>query len=355
MNRWIALSTLLAFSFVGAPAEAATDCSFSKVGRTLRLRADCTTDASLVVPHGFTLDGRGHTITAVDPPDGHFVGAVIRNGGSVAHVRHVRISAGGLADVCDGGSDALAGIAFDGASGSISRSSVLHLNQGASGCQEGHAIRVAHEGTRRRHVIIDGNELGDYQKGGIFVSGRVNAIVRDNVVTGSGPVATIAQNGIEIAWGARARVQSNAVSDHSFTGPGAVATGILVIGGGGFGTCDGVDCPYTTGVRVIANVVVDNDIGIGLENLDAALLPPTGATRNRVIENVVANGALTNGALTQVGILVYGTRDIVIRNSITGDGYDPDVTEGALIARIFAEPPFAEDPVILDNADGFAP
>lgn len=355
MNGWIALSGLLGFGLLATPAEASTDCSFSPAGRSLRLRADCTTDASLVVPHGFTLDGRGHTITAVDPPGGHFVGAVIRNGGSVAHVRRVRVSASGLADVCDGGADALAGIAFDGASGSIARSAVIHLNQGAGGCQEGHAIRVTHDGARRRHVMISGNELSDYQKGGIFVSGRVSATIRDNVVTGSGPIASIAQNGIEIAWGARARVQSNAVSDHSYSGPDWVATGILVIGGGGFGMCDGVDCPYTTGVRVIENVVVDNDVGIGLENLDAAFLPPSNATRNRVIENVVSNGALTSGALTQVGILVYGTRDVIVRNSITGDGYDPAVTDGTLIARIFAEPPFADDPVVRDNVDGFAP
>ena len=38
--------------------------------------------------------------------------------------------------------------------------------------------------------------------------------------------------------------------------------------------------------------------------------------------------------------------------TITGDGYDPEVTDGALIARIFAEPPFADDPVIVDNVDG---
>ena len=355
MKTWIALGALLVFGFWDSTAEAATDCSFSKAGRTLKLRADCTTDTTLLIPPGFTLDGRGHTITAVDPPGGHFVGAVLRNGGSVAHVRRVRISAGGLADVCDAGSAALAGIAFEGASGSIVGNTVLHLNQGTSGCQEGHAIRVEHDGARRRHVTISRNALADYQKGGILVSGRVHATIRDNVVTGNGPIANIAQNGIEVAFGARARIQSNAVSDHSYSEPGWVATGILVIGGGAFGTCDGAECPFTRGVRVIENVVVDNDVGIGLENLDAAFLPPSRPTQNRAVRNVVSNGALTNGALTQVGVLVYGTRDRVILNAITGDGYDPDVTDGTLIARIYAEPPFADEPIVVDNVDGFAP
>jgi hypothetical protein len=36
----------------------------------MRLDANCTTDETLFIPDGFTLDGRGHTITAVDRPAG---------------------------------------------------------------------------------------------------------------------------------------------------------------------------------------------------------------------------------------------------------------------------------------------
>ena len=34
----------------------------------MTLNGDCTTDATILVPNGFTLDGAGNTITAVDPP-----------------------------------------------------------------------------------------------------------------------------------------------------------------------------------------------------------------------------------------------------------------------------------------------
>lgn len=109
----------------------------------MTLDTDCTTDTSIVVPNGFTLDGAGHTITAVDPSGGHFTGGVIQNGGASANVTDVHVTASGLADVCDGGAARLRGILFDTASGSITNNTVTDINQGASGCQEGNAVERA--------------------------------------------------------------------------------------------------------------------------------------------------------------------------------------------------------------------
>ena len=107
---------------------------------TDKLDADCTTDATILVPDGVTLDGQGNAITAVDPVTGHFVGGVVANGGSGAHVTNLTVDTDGLANVCDAGADCLRGIIFEGASGSITRNTVQNINQGASGCQEGNAI-----------------------------------------------------------------------------------------------------------------------------------------------------------------------------------------------------------------------
>src|SRR5262245_26635758 len=74
-------------------ARAATTCILVPSGTTLTLAADCTTDGSIVNPNGFTLDGAGHTISAVDPAGDHFRGAVVRNGGAVAHVKNLRVTA----------------------------------------------------------------------------------------------------------------------------------------------------------------------------------------------------------------------------------------------------------------------
>ncbi len=120
---------------LAAPAEAASTCSFTVVGTVMTLNADCTTDTTLLVPDGFTLNGNGYTITAVDPPAGSFKGAVVMNGGATAFVANLTVDALALANVCDAGANRLRGIMFEGASGSITHVTVTNINQGPSGCQ----------------------------------------------------------------------------------------------------------------------------------------------------------------------------------------------------------------------------
>ncbi|MBW2541450.1 MAG: hypothetical protein JRF15_05095, partial [Deltaproteobacteria bacterium] len=136
--------TLVAGFFLLLPmsAIAATTCTWTDVGMVRKLNNDCTTDETLGIPDGYTFDGNGFQITALDPAGGHFVGAVLVNEGAVANVIDVLITAELTANVCDGGADRLRGIMFEGASGSIAHSTIVNINQGASGCQEGNAIEV---------------------------------------------------------------------------------------------------------------------------------------------------------------------------------------------------------------------
>ena len=97
---------------------------------------------------------------------------------------------------------------------------------------------------------ISGNTVYGYQKGGIVTNGAgVQVTVTDNAVTGDGHVTFIAQNGIQVGYGASASVMRNTVSGNSYVGfPGdcSASGGILAVGGAGYGTCpDGNDCPYT--------------------------------------------------------------------------------------------------------------
>lgn len=199
--------------------------------QTVRLVADCTTTATILVPDGWTLDGDGHTITAVDPPGDHFRGAVVRNGGAVAHVTDVTVTASGLANVCDGGDDRLRGILLQGAAGSITDTTVTGINQGASGCQEGNGIEARNEpfdttGTDVA-VTISGNTVAGYQKNGITANGSVAASITGNTVTGAGPVDYIAQNGIQVGFGATALVSDNVVGGNDYTPDAWVACGVL--------------------------------------------------------------------------------------------------------------------------------
>jgi len=207
-------------------------CTVSVTGSTITLLADCTTDHTIFVPHGFTLQGAGHTITAVDPPTDHFRGAVVQNAGTEAHVTNLGVTASGLADVCDAGVDRLRGILLDGAAGSITNNTVLNINQGASGCQEGTGIEVRNgpfdnTGTNDLPVTISGNVVTNYQKNGITANGSVAATITGNIVTGAGPVNYIAQNGIQVGFGGTAFIRGNTVSGNDYTPPDTIACGLL--------------------------------------------------------------------------------------------------------------------------------
>ncbi len=205
------------------PGPTASGCSFAKAETTWTLDDDCTTDATIVIPDGITLDGAGHTITGVDPPGGHFVGAVVRNGGASMSVVDLKVTVSGLKNACDGGADRLRGVLFDGAGGSITRSVVAGIHQDGSGCQEGNAIEVRNEpmdGSHpaTKHVTVADNEVTAYQKTGIVANGDVLVTVTGNAVVGLGPVPYIAQNGIQIGYGAMGEVRGNDISGNEYTG-----------------------------------------------------------------------------------------------------------------------------------------
>jgi nitrous oxidase accessory protein NosD len=198
------------------------------------LQADCTTDDTIWVQQGVTLDGNGHTITAVDPADGHFTGAVVENAGTEASVTNLGVTTSGLADVCDSGDERLRGIMLDGASGAITDNRVFDVHQGDSGCQEGNAIEVRNApfddtGESDVQVTVSGNEVSDYQKTGVLVNGSVDATVANNAIDGLGPVPYIAQNGVQIGFGATASVEDNTIADNYYTGNAeADSCGLLI-------------------------------------------------------------------------------------------------------------------------------
>ena len=131
------------------------ECVFVTHGNRYKLKNNCITTETILIPDGMTLDGQWHTITAKDPDGGHFLGAVVMNDGDQASVKNLKISADNLAAACDAGDDRLRGILFDGASGIIEDNKILALNQGpaGSGCQEGNAIEA-------RNAPFDGTHPG---------------------------------------------------------------------------------------------------------------------------------------------------------------------------------------------------
>lgn len=201
---------------------------------------------------------------------------------------------------------------------------------------------------------VSGNTITRYQKGGIVANGQgTSAVITDNTVTGEGPVGYIAQNGIQVGYGANASVMRNTVSGNSYnlvTNTQWASGGIIVVGGVGYGTCpDGNACPYTIGTRIVQNLVTDNDVGIWLSNLGPApdYSAPTTATNIKVVNNKITNSGVNN-SIYQAGISDVGNNDKLINNDISGPGCDPASVPGLTFA-VDADTSFTNRPKVHAN------
>jgi hypothetical protein len=75
---------------------------------------------------------------------------------------------------------------------------------------------------------IKSNSVSQYQKGGITVRGAgATAKIWANTVTGLGPVNFIAQNGIQVSFGANATLLRNTVTGHDYTPADTESCGVL--------------------------------------------------------------------------------------------------------------------------------
>jgi Right handed beta helix region len=215
---------------------------------TYTLLGDCTTDHTVVVPqnpgagNSSVFDGAGFSITGVDPVGDHFKGAVVQAqaGSNPITVTNLTVQTSNLATVCDGGADRLRGILFDAVPGTITNNVVTNIEQGATGdgCQEGNAIEARNEpfdksGTDDKVVTITNNVMTEYQKSGIVTNGSVAATIKNNSVTGDGPINYIAQNGIQVGFGATAVVRMNSSSGNYYTPKSDLACGFLIYQAGG--------------------------------------------------------------------------------------------------------------------------
>lgn len=283
-------------------ALAANDCQFDVKSTKMILQNDCTTDETVLVPDGFTLDGKDHTITAIDPPGGHFVGAIVKNQGIIAHVQNLKIATSNLANVCDAGDNRLRGIMLEGASGSILRNTILSLNQPGSGCQEGNGIEVRNapfDGTHPNTVSVEigHNVVTNYQKTGILSNGDVSVDIHHNKI-GSTITPQLAANSIQLGFGAIGTAQHNKVDGNQWCGPSDfLATAILIY--------------QTTSVNVLKNDIRGNsDAGIAVF-ADNAIVDGNKVSDSTSIADCNQFGY-------DIGIGNYGTSNTIAKNKVGG-------------------------------------
>jgi parallel beta-helix repeat protein len=280
---------------------AATTCAFTTSGTTMTLDGDCMTDSTIGIPDGFTLDGNGYTITAVDPAGDHFRGAVVANDGATAYVANLTVTVSGLANVCDGGDDRLRGIMFEGAAGAITHSAVIGLNQGPSGCQEGNAIEVRnapYDGTHPNTLFVEvaHNSILDYQKTGIVANGDVAVDIHHNDVGASATQENLAANSVQVGFGATGSVQHNHIDGNQWMGTSDwAATAVLVY------DADGVNLSQN-------NIRGNADIGIYFYGDNGVI------NNNRVFDE----GADHPNSGYDYGIGNWGSDNSVTNNKVRG-------------------------------------
>jgi parallel beta-helix repeat protein len=196
----------------------------------------------------------------------------------------------------------------DGASATIRNNHITDLFNGTDN-QSGFGIRV---GTATTTVatsakILD-NVIDSYQKGGIVVDGSgASAIVSGNTVTGGGPLALVAQNGIQVSDNASASVTFNTVTENQYTGSDFISVGILVFNDttGSVVVAQNYATQNETGVstaEVNGTVVLNNDISSNtLDGID--MFSSTGTlVRHNDIEN---NGLTTSNGLQSLGYGIF--------------------------------------------------
>jgi len=227
-------------------------------GETINVAAGTYIEA-LYIDKELTLTGAGRDITTIQAPT--VLPSYAWNSGvnSLVAIDTTTVDISGFK--IDGlhkgdGGDQFVGVHFWQSSGSIKDSKITGFRDNIlGGDQDGFGILVNHEWdvSFTQLVTIEGNTIDDYQKGGIVVTEMdSNATIKSNIVTGQGPTidGQIAQNGIQIGYGAGGTIENNIVTAHDYTPTSWSASGILLTG--------------TDGVAIRLNNVNNNEVGISL-------------------------------------------------------------------------------------------
>jgi len=196
----------------------------SIVGKNLNLIGipNGTSDAAVVVPPA---GGLVTTVNGVNETDifGNLVAAQIFVQGATVTISHLTID--GTGNGLSGCATDIMGIYYQNSAGKITDNAVRNQILIASdlGCQVGLAINVESD-TGAPAVTISYNSVRNYQKNGITASGPGTGggpavTVTSNTVIGIGATTAIAQNGVQIGYGATGTVKFNSVIDDIYTNP----------------------------------------------------------------------------------------------------------------------------------------
>lgn len=251
------------------------------------------------------------------------------------------------------------GLYFRNASGAVVGGSVMNVkNAPLDGVQNGQGIYVQAKGPNVAAVDVTGVTISGIQKNGITyngcgcadaVDGVATGTVSGSLVTGAGDVPVIAQNGVQVGFGAGpVTISDNTITGHRYTGnpSNGTAAGILVFSsknnvitgndvsdgnngivfqGGSFGLCVAGD---TTGNVATCNRITGHD----LFSYDVGV--SSDAAANTIEDNAIA------GNTTGVDGTAIGSGSLDAENNWWGCATGPntagcDTTTGSVDASPF--------------------
>ena len=213
----------------------------------------------------------------------------------------------------------LEGIYYFNAGGTVQGNTIEHIRDSTfSGTQAGVGMYAYNLDGTPRTLNVFGNNIFDYQKNGMALSGNgLTVNVQNNTVTGAGATPLTAQNGIQVSYGASGTISGNTVSGNFWTGtyggsndpisdPNAdSAAGILIYQ------------PGSTTVQVFNNNVLGNQFGIAafdtpdfnIHNNTIQGIPHTGFGYPAGIVLSNSEGTIQNNTITinDYGVLVFDT------------------------------------------------
>ena len=252
-------------------------------------------DTTIIKPSQTTIDnfalfdrfsGSGNVETAIIVVTG------VSASGKTVTLKDFKVDAS-LATGVTSGANMLDGIFYRNSNGTIDNITVVGVNKSGLGEQNG-GIRCAGFDGNSIQIEIKNCEVSNYNKNGITCNeANLTVNVHNNTVMGLGSINWSAQNGIQIAFGAKGSISNNTISNHVYTGPSSAwSCGILI--------------SQSDGVTISGNNTTHNLVGI-------YILQSNNCT--------ISGNTVTNSTGDQAGIMVSDrdTTPAATNNTVSGN------------------------------------
>lgn len=304
-------------------------------GDTINVAAG-TYNEQLIINKSLTLQGVGDT-TIIQPSQttankfqlfdrtlggvANTAGIIVTNAGTDSQIIIKDLKVDGSLISSTPSNARLIGILYRGSNGLIDSTTIdgININEGNAILSSGYNSPV--------NVEIKNNIISNYLKNGITANNQgMNANIHDNMITGMGPTTSIAQNGIQIGFGAVGTITHNTIKDNVWTGIYSTAidnnptTDINADGAAGI-------LLYSTGlspIKISQNNLVGNQFGIW-----SVVAPNINIQNNNITGLVHTGNAFPTGIAiasadmwtNELGGTETGTIGTVVNNHISLNDY----------------------------------